>query len=128
MAVPASQSRHPLYIVELMKRLGIDPSEGVDARLSRSYATAFHRCESCPAKQECRDWLDRAPQSVTSAPRFCPNSDLMFEQQVNQPSLNRAPSPTEPEKAAEPHAHISDLERLEDEINEVLLCQSIDDA
>ena len=83
MAVPVSQGRHPLYVVELMKRLGIDPSEGVITRLSLSYATAFHRCESCPAKQECRDWLDGAPQSVTSAPRFCPNADIMFELQVN---------------------------------------------
>jgi len=128
MAGPATDSRHPLYIVELMKRLGIDPSEGVVARLGLSYATAFHRCETCPAKQECRDWLGGAPQSVAFAPRFCPNADIMFELQVNQPCVHRAPSANAPEKAAEPHAHITDLERLEDEIDEVLLCESIDDA
>ena len=128
MAVPAAQNRHPLYMVELMKRLGIDPSEGVVARLSLSYATAVHRCEACPAKQECHDWLDSAPQSIAFAPRFCPNEDIMFELQVDRPCLHRAPPQRGPEKTAEPHAYIADLERLEDEINQVLLCQSIDDA
>ena len=127
MAVPASESRHPLYMVELMKRLGIDPSEGVVARLSLSYATAVHRCEACPAKQECHDWLDSAPQSVPFAPRFCPNADIMFELQVNQPCIHHPSSPSEPDRKAEPHAYLSDLERLEDEIDAVLLCQSIDD-
>ncbi len=128
MAVPAQNRRHPLYLIELMQRLGIDPGEGVIARLSLSYATAVHRCDACPAKQECRDWLDSAPQSVTFAPHFCPNNDILFELQVDRPSLSRAPSGRVPEKAAEPHAHVADLERLEVEIDEVLLCQSIDDA
>jgi hypothetical protein len=128
MAVPVPNRCHPLYLIELMERLGIEPSEGVIARLSLSYATAVRRCEACPSKQECRDWLDSAPQSVPFAPRFCPNNDILFELQVDRPSLNRAPSLRVPEKAVEPHAHIADLERLEGEIDEVLLCQSIDGA
>ncbi len=128
MAVPVPNRCHPLYLIELMERLGIDPGEGVIARLSLSYDTAVRRCEACPTKQECRDWLDSAPKSVSFAPRFCPNNDILFEMQVDRPSLNRAPSPRVPEKAAEPHAHIADLERLEDEIDNVLLCRAIDDA
>jgi hypothetical protein len=128
MAAPAINGRHPLYLIELMDRLGIEPGEGVIAGLGLSYATAVHRCEACPAKQECRDWLASAPKSVSLAPRFCPNNDILFELQVDRPPLHRAPSPSAPKTAAEPHAHIADLERLEDEIDQVLLCQSIDEA
>jgi len=128
MAVPVPNRCHPLYLVDLMQRLGIEPGEGVVARLSLSYATAVRRCEACTAKQKCRDWLDSAPQSVPFAPRFCPNSDILFELQVDRPSLHHAPVPRVLETATEPHAHIADLERLEGEIDDVLLCQSIDDA
>ena len=128
MATPVANRCQPLYLIELMERLGIDPGEGIIARLSLSYDTAVRRCEACPTKQKCRDWLDSAPKSVSFAPRFCPNNDILFELQIDRPSINRAPSPRVPEEAAEPHAHIADLERLEDEIDNVLLCRAIDDA
>lgn len=128
MAIPERNKRYPLYLIELMERLGIDPGEGVIPQLSLNYSTAIHRCEACSTKQECRDWLGGAPKSVPFAPRFCPNDDILFELQVDRPSLNRTPSARVPNTAAEPHAHIADLERLEEEINDVLLAQPINEA
>jgi hypothetical protein len=69
----------------MMQRLGIDPGAGVVPHLSVSYIAAFHRCETCPCKQACRDWLDSMPASVVLAPRFCPNIDIFLELQVDQP-------------------------------------------
>lgn len=89
MVSPALPECHRTYICEMMECLGIEPGGGVVPRLSLSYMTAFHRCEACPSKQACRTWLDELPQLVTFAPRFCPNGDILFELQVNQPSLNR---------------------------------------
>ena len=103
-----------------MERLGIDPGEGAVPRLSLSYVTAFHRCEACGDKQACREWLDSMPRSVVSAPRFCPNADILFELAVNQPRLNPVVSPRD-------HAHIADLERLEDEIDDLLVQKPTDD-
>jgi hypothetical protein len=128
MRVPAPRERQPVYVIEMMERLGIDPGGGVIPQLSLSYATALHRCEACPSKQGCREWLDRMPQSTTFAPRFCPNADILFELQVNQPICNRTPSHIEPENIAKGHAHIADLERLEDEIDEILIRKSADDS
>ena len=119
MAAPALPIRQPIYMVELMERLGIEPGEGVVPRLGLSYATAFRRCQACPSKQACRDWLDSQPQSVPFAPSFCPNADIMFELQVNRPPNHRAP---------EKHASLADLERLEDEIDDALLCHDDDAA
>jgi Family of unknown function (DUF6455) len=65
----------------MMERLGIDPSGGVVPRLSLLYATASHRCESCPSKRGCGDWLDWAPESVSFAPPFCRNGDILAELQ-----------------------------------------------
>lgn len=121
MTVPEQARRHPLYLIDLMDRLGMDPGEGVIPRLGLSYLTAVHRCEACPAKLECRDWLDSAPKSVPFAPHFCPNIDILFELQVDRPSPNHAPWPKLSDKSEAPHAHIADLERLEQEIDEVLL-------
>jgi hypothetical protein len=85
MPAPAACERQLTCICEMMERLGIEPGAGVVPRLSLSYTTAFHRCELCPSKQTCRDWLSRMPASVAFAPRFCPNADIFFELQVNQP-------------------------------------------
>jgi Family of unknown function (DUF6455) len=90
MAAPARGERQLSGICEMMERLGIEPGAGVIPRLSLSYTTAFHRCKLCPSKQACRDWLSRMPASVAFAPRFCPNADLFFELQVNQPGSSRS--------------------------------------
>jgi hypothetical protein len=71
------------YLLEMMKRLGIDPGGGVVPKLSPSYAIAFHRCEACQSKRSCRDWLDTISVSLPLAPRFCPNADILFELQVD---------------------------------------------
>lgn len=120
MAEHAVAEHRPTYISEMMERLGIDPGEGAVPRLSLSYVTAFHRCEACGDKQACREWLDSMPRSVVSAPRFCPNVDILFELAVNQPRLNPVVSPRD-------HAHIADLERLEDEIDDLLVQKPTDD-
>jgi hypothetical protein len=86
MAAPIARKRQPIYICEMMEHLGIEPGGGVAPSLGLSYTTAFHRCETCPSKQACRDWLDRMPASVAFAPRFCRNADIFFELQVDQPS------------------------------------------
>jgi len=119
MAAPALATRQPIYMVELMERLGIDPGEGVVPRLGLSYVTALRRCEACPSKQACREWLDGMPQAVSFAPAFCPNADIMFELQVDRPPLRRA---------TERHASLADLERLEYEVDEALLCHEDDET
>jgi hypothetical protein len=85
MAAPPARERRPIYLCEMLERLGIEPGGGVVPHLSLSYATAFHRCEACTSKQACCDWLDSMPASVAFAPRFCPNADIFFELQVDQP-------------------------------------------
>ncbi len=86
MAAPTARERQAIYMCEMMERLGIEPGGGVVPSLGLSYATALHRCEACPSKPKCRDWLDSMPASVAVAPRFCPNADILFELQVDQPS------------------------------------------
>ena len=73
------------HTVRMMQRLGIEPGGGVVPHLSLSYIAAFHGCEVCPYKQACREWLDSAPASALLAPQFCPNADIFFELQVDQP-------------------------------------------
>ena len=68
----------------MMERLGIEPGGGVLPHCSLSYATAFHRCDACPSKCDCRKWLDGMPDLVSFAPPFCPNADIFFELQVDQ--------------------------------------------
>jgi hypothetical protein len=84
MAAPARE-RRPIYICEMMEHLGLEPGGGVAPHLGLIYATALRRCEACLAKEACRDWLDSMPASVAFAPRFCPNDDIFFELQVDQP-------------------------------------------
>jgi hypothetical protein len=87
MGVLAQRERQPIFLVEMMECLGIEPAGGVVPRLTLSYATAFHRCEVYPSRQACRDWLDSMPKSVAFGPRFRPNADILFELQVSQPHL-----------------------------------------
>jgi hypothetical protein len=69
----------------MMEHLGVEPAGGVLPRWSLSYATALHRCQACPSKEACQEWLDSMPMSVSFAPQFCPNADILFELQVEQP-------------------------------------------
>ena len=85
MAPSASHERQPLYLSEMMERLGVEPGGGVVPCLSLTYATALHRCEACRSTQACRDWLDTMPVSVAFAPRFCANNDILFELQAERP-------------------------------------------
>ena len=89
MAAPVARERKPIHICEMMERLGIEPGGGMAPHLGLSYATALRRCESCPSKEACRDWLDSMPPSAAFAPRFCPNADIFFELQVDQPRAHR---------------------------------------
>ena len=61
MAEPSARKCEPIYMREMIERLGIEPGGGAVPSLSLSYAAAFHRCETCLSKQACRDWLDRTP-------------------------------------------------------------------
>ena len=85
MAPLTAHERQPLYLYEMMNRLGIEPGGGVIPSLSLTYATALHHCEACQSAQACRDWLDGAPALAAFAPRFCPNSNILFELKVDQP-------------------------------------------
>src|SRR5579862_3955379 len=89
MDVPAPPKHQKMYVIEMMARLGIEPGGGAVPRLGLSYATAFHRCEACPSKQACREWLDRMPRSLACTPHFCPDADIIFELQVDQVICNR---------------------------------------
>lgn len=85
---------------EMMERLGIEPGGGVIPRLSLRYATALHRCKTCASRQACRAWLSCAPASESSAPPFCPNNDILFELQFDEPwiktpALGQSPSPND---------------------------------
>jgi hypothetical protein len=90
MAAPTVPNPKEIYVCKMMARLAIEPGGGVVSHLSLRYAAAFRRCEACPSKQACRKWLDSMPTTVALAPRFCPNADILFELQVDQPRLNRA--------------------------------------
>ena len=79
MAASAIREHHPIQVFEMMARLGIEPGSSVTPRLSLTYATAVHRCEGCPYHETCRYWLDHAPALIGSAPRFCPDADILFD-------------------------------------------------
>jgi hypothetical protein len=75
-----------MYIDEMMERLGI---AGDELRLSSQHATTLRRCEACRSKKACQDWLDYAPAMVNFAPGFCPNAEVLFELQSDQPGPRR---------------------------------------
>jgi hypothetical protein len=71
-------------------------------RHSLTYATARHRCEQCQSPDACREWLKTAPEALNFAPEFCPNGDILFELQFDQPGprefeVKKPPAPDEPE-------------------------------
>ncbi len=71
------------YACRMMEALGIEPGGSVIPRLSLLYSAVFRRCQSCPSKKLCGEWLDLdAPASLP--PRFCPNSDALFELRYRQ--------------------------------------------
>jgi len=119
MSSPKEPVHQPTYVYEMMRRLGIEPGEGVVPRLSMAYMTAFHRCQTCPAKEACREWLDSMPHSVVTAPKFCPNDDILFELRISQPGHASI--------AVDHLACIADLEHLVEEIDELLLRKVDDD-
>jgi hypothetical protein len=83
--------KKPTHMREMLERLGVDPATGVLAHCELTFMTALHRCQNCPSKAACRAWLDSMPMSVAFAPKFCPNSDLFFELQFDQPGHIRGP-------------------------------------
>ena len=85
MAAAASDKRQSINLCRMMERLGVEPAGGIVSRWSLSYATALHRCQACPSQNACHAWLDDMPNAVSFAPRFCPNADILFEMQVDQP-------------------------------------------
>ena len=68
----------PLH--EMIAVLGINSPQ-----LDLVYGAALPRCEGCPSKEICREWLDRASGSASFAPPFCVNADILFELQFDQP-------------------------------------------
>ena len=90
MPVPITRERGSIYVCEMMERLGIEPGGGVAPHLGLRYAAALRHCETCLSKEVCRDWLTSAPASIALAPRFCPNADIFFELQVDQPRARRS--------------------------------------
>jgi hypothetical protein len=90
MPAPVARERQPIYIREMMRRLGIEPGGGVAPHLGLRCATALHPYESCLSKEACRNWLASAPASIALAPRFCANADIFFELQVDQPRARRS--------------------------------------
>lgn len=89
LASTAPQTR-TIYVSRMMERLGIEPGGSVVPRLSLRYATAYRRCRSCPSTRVCRQWLEQAPISANLPPRFCPNADILFELQFDQPGHGRS--------------------------------------
>jgi hypothetical protein len=67
----------------MIQRLGIDPGSIAVSQHALSYATAFHRCETCEHKPDCLRWLETAGESRLLAPRFCPNIDIFLELRVD---------------------------------------------
>ena len=80
MVLPATKDR-PVYVFKMMERMGIEAGGGVVPSLGLLYATASHRCESCLWTRTCRDWLDHAPATMSFAPPFCRNNDVLSELQ-----------------------------------------------
>ncbi len=120
MAASVVSKRQPTHLAEMMERLGIEPGGGALPQFSLSYATAFRRCLACSAKEACRAWLDAMPQSMPAAPRFCPNADILFELRVDQVGIDRL-------YAQNHSAHVADLEKFEDELDELLIQKAADD-
>ncbi len=86
MAAPVAQKRQPIYMCEMMERLGIEPGGGMAARVGPEFTlwrftVVKLACQKKPAASGsivCRHrWR--------FAPGFCPNADIFFELQIDQP-------------------------------------------
>jgi hypothetical protein len=73
-------------LYEMMDHFGIRQCEGALSRLSLRLGIAMRRCEACPSKTDCREWLDQAPPLANLAPRFCRNANILFELQCEEPA------------------------------------------
>ncbi len=124
MTLPALHKSQTAHIHEMMKRLGIEPGVGVLPRWSLSYATAQRQCRNCLAKGACDQWLDHAADHVAFAPRFCPNADIFFELQSEQPAMRYVQPDCgvgDPPLDDTQLPDDSDLKYLQSEIEEALL-------
>ena len=81
---------HSLPLADMMARLGIEYGAEALPRLGLRYPTALHRCEACPVKAACREWLASGAAHASSAPHFCANADILFELQYDQPGAHPA--------------------------------------
>jgi Family of unknown function (DUF6455) len=88
--MPAARKTEASYVLEMMRRLGLDPAEGVVPHFSLSYLTAMHRCAACVSKRACREWLKRTPGAVSVPPGFCPNADIFLALQFDHLGRARA--------------------------------------
>lgn len=79
MTAPVAHDHQPICIFAMMDRLGIEFGASALPQLGLRYATAFRRCDACPSKQACLDWLDHSPAEAALPPRFCQNADLFLE-------------------------------------------------
>jgi hypothetical protein len=93
MTAPATCQHQPIHLFEMMARLRIEAGVGALPRLGLRYVTAFHRCRTCAAKQDCCAWLDRRT-AANFAPDFCPNAEILFELQSDQTGWNPVAFPT----------------------------------
>ena len=63
-------------LADMASRAGVStvaaawPSEGLG-----HLGLMVSACERCDATEVCRDWLVRAPASISNVPPFCPNAD-----------------------------------------------------
>jgi hypothetical protein len=60
-------------MVEMVWRLGLAALPAARVRKFNIRA-AIGACLTCPAGEQCCDWLERAPKKLERAPAFCPNA------------------------------------------------------
>jgi hypothetical protein len=85
--IMAAMAHHASPLNHMMARLGIELGAETLPELDLRYPTAVHRCEACPVKEMCREWLAHVgPASF--APPFCANADILFELQCDQPGVH----------------------------------------
>jgi hypothetical protein len=96
----SEKERQPTHIAEMLIHLGVEPGCAAISRWALSFTTAFHRCENCATKEACIEWLAANPAS-TFAPSFCPNADIIFEMQADQPGIGGKPVTLPKESPAE---------------------------
>lgn len=71
LALARRQSQRAMNMAEMVDRLGLESLE--PSIVANLIASATPACSWCGYALECRQWLDRTPGPLTSAPDFCPN-------------------------------------------------------